>query len=305
MPLISDLKETFRRWNDNKASLMAAGVAYYGALSFFPLLLTLISGVGLILQFTAAGQNAEQQLLEAVGNQMSAQLQQQIASALDQVRSGANTGGPLGLITLLFGAMAIFVQLDSAFDVIWDVEPQKSKGILAAVRRVVFQRGVAFIMLLALGLILMVVQVAGITVTAVANMTDTILPGSARLWNYAKILLPLVLNSAIFTLIYRLLPKAPVTWKQAVHGGLFAGIVWEIGRQVLTHFLVGTKYSNAYGVVGSFIAVMLWIYYAVAVLFLGAQYGQSICTRDQNDDQASKARDTDSSSTSMAKGLRR
>ena len=78
MQIISDLKDTFRRWSDDNGSLMAAGVAYYGALSFFPLLLTLISGIGLMLQFTVAGQNAEQQLLEAVGNQMSAELQQHI-----------------------------------------------------------------------------------------------------------------------------------------------------------------------------------------------------------------------------------
>ncbi len=279
MQIISDLKDTFRRWSDDNGSLMAAGVAYYGALSFFPLLLTLISGIGLMLQFTVAGQNAEQQLLEAVGNQMSAELQQHIASALDQVRSGANMGGPVGLMTLLFGAMAIFVNFDSAFDVIWNVDPPESKGMLAAVKRVIFQRGLAFVMLLGLGVILIVVQVAGIAISAAAEMSDSLLPGGERLWTFGRVLLPLILNSAVFTLIYRLLPKPSVSWKEALQGGAFAGVVWEVGRQVLTLFLVGTKYSSAYGVVGSFIAVMLWIYYAVTVLFLGAEYIQSISAR--------------------------
>jgi len=279
MQIISDLKDTFRRWSDDNGSLMAAGVAYYGALSFFPLLLTLISGIGLMLQFTVAGQNAEQQLLEAVGNQMSAELQQHIASALDQVRSGANMGGPVGLMTLLFGAMAYSVNFDSAFDVIWNVDPPESKGMLAAVKRVIFQRGLAFVMLLGLGVILIVVQVAGIAISAAAEMSDSLLPGGERLWTFGRVLLPLILNSAVFTLIYRLLPKPSVSWKEALQGGAFAGVVWEVGRQVLTLFLVGTKYSSAYGVVGSFIAVMLWIYYAVTVLFLGAEYIQSISAR--------------------------
>jgi len=280
--ILSNLKKMFARWNDDNGSLMAAGVAYYGALSFFPLLLTLISGVGLILQFTAAGQNAEQQLLEAVGNQMSARLEQHIATALDQVRSGANTGGPVGLLTLLFGAMAIFVHFEAAFDVIWNVQPPESKGMLAAVRRVVFHRGMAFVMLLGLGVILIAVQVAGVALAAAAEFSDSVLPGANRVWNYGQMAFPFVVNTAIFTLVYRFLPKTRVAWKEAAQGGLFAGIAWEIGRQVLTHFLVGTKYSSAYGVVGSFIAVMLWIYYAVTILFLGAEYIQTICERCEN-----------------------
>jgi membrane protein len=57
-----------------------------------------------------------------------------------------------------------------------------------------------------------------------------------------------------------------------------AAVVWEIGRMILAAFLIGNKYS-AYGVVGSFIAVMLWIYYASTVVFLGAEYVQVICRR--------------------------
>ena len=182
-------------------------------------------------------------------------------------------------MTLLFGAMAIFVNFDSAFDVIWNVDPPESKGMLAAVKRVIFQRGLAFVMLLGLGVILIVVQVAGIAISAAAEMSDSLLPGGERLWTFGRVLLPLILNSAVFTLIYRLLPKPSVSWKEALQGGAFAGVVWEVGRQVLTLFLVGTKYSSAYGVVGSFIAVMLWIYYAVTVLFLGAEYIQSISAR--------------------------
>ncbi len=279
MQIIGNLKETFRRWGDDNGSLMAAGVAYYGALSFFPLLLTLISGAGLILQFTTAGQNAEQQMLDAVGQQMSAELEQHIATALDQVRSGANTGGPIGLISLLIGAMAIFVQFDAAFDVIWNTGASETKGAVAAVKRLILHRGVAFLMLIGLGVVLITIQVVGVAMTAAAQISDSILPSGNRLWSFARFVLPPILNGLIFTLIYKWLPRVPVAWKEAVQGGIFAAVVWEVGRQLLTHFLVGTKYSSAYGVVGSFIAVMLWIYYGVSVLFLGAEYVQSVCAK--------------------------
>ncbi len=275
--LVNNVQRIWKRWTDDNGSLLAAGVAYYGALSFFPLILTLISGVGLLLEFTSAGRNAETELLNAVGSQLSPALQVHVAAALDEVRSGAQTTGPIGLITLLFGAMAIFVQFETAFDVIWNVEPPESRGILAAVWRVIFHRGLAFLMLCGLGVLLLVILILGIALSAATAYSTTILPMTDRLWAVVRLCLPMVLDAGVFTLTYRWLPKVHVRWSEAIRGGIFASIIWEIGRFLLTHFLIGTRYSNAYGVVGSFIAVMLWVYYAVTVLFLGAEYIQCVC----------------------------
>jgi uncharacterized BrkB/YihY/UPF0761 family membrane protein len=53
---------------------------------------------------------------------------------------------------------------------------------------------------------------------------------------------------------------------------MLAAAIWEIGRQILASLLIGTRYTAAYGVLGSFIGLMLWCYYGVAVLLLGAEY---------------------------------
>lgn len=274
-----NLPKTWQRFNDDNGSLLAAGVAYYGAVSFFPLLLTLISGVGLVMQFTAVGQNAEAQLLETVGTQFSPALEQHVATAMEQVRDGAGMSGRIGLVTLLFGAIAIFIQLENAFDVIWNVDPPKSKGVINAVKRVIFQRFLAFLMLLSLGILLLAILIVGITLEVVAERSQNVVPGGDLLWKFTQLALPVILNAAILTLIYYWLPKPTVRWSEALRGGIFASITWEIGRNVLTHFLVGAKYSSAYGVVGSFIAVLLWIYYAMTVLFFGAEYIQCICRK--------------------------
>ncbi|HWC88066.1 MAG TPA: hypothetical protein VG433_00360, partial [Pirellulales bacterium] len=47
-------------------------------------------------------------------------------------------------------------------------------------------------------------------------------------------------------------------------------------RQVLAVMVIGGRYS-AYGVVGTFIAMMVWVYYAAAVLFLGAEFVKVTC----------------------------
>ena len=53
---------------------------------------------------------------------------------------------------------------------------------------------------------------------------------------------------------------------------MLAAAIWEIGRQILASLLIGTRYAAAYGVLGSFIGLMLWCYYGVAVLLLGAEF---------------------------------
>jgi membrane protein len=86
--------------------------------------------------------------------------------------------------------------------------------------------------------------------------------------------LSVVLFWIVLSCIYRVLPKAPVRWSDAIAGAWLAAVTWELGRQALAYLLIGDRYS-AFGLIGSFIAVMLWIYYACMVLFLGAEYVQA------------------------------
>jgi membrane protein len=51
-----------------------------------------------------------------------------------------------------------------------------------------------------------------------------------------------------------------------------ASVLWEIGRQVLAAYVVGDKLPTAYGLIGSFMAIMLWTYYAMIVVLFGAAY---------------------------------
>ena len=82
----------------------------------------------------------------------------------------------------------------------------------------------------------------------------------------------IVLNAVVFTLLYRALPRVRIAWKFAIRGGIVAAGIWEIGRQILASVVIGQHYTSAYGIIGSMLAIMLWIYYAAAVVFVGAEY---------------------------------
>jgi membrane protein len=270
----------YKRWQDDDGPLMSAAVAYYLGLSLFPLLMILISGVGWVLGSTAEGQDARQRVLDTVGEHASPIVADYVRQVLDQVRDHSSAGGRIGIIGLLLVAMAAFVQFERAFDRMWNLPPRQNRGLLAGIRWAVWERGVAFVLLLALAALVVLVFVAGLAVSAVAEHSTEIWTGFGAMIPMLRTVITLSLNAGLMTLLYRWLPRRTVAWKSAVRGGLLAAILWEVGRQLLAAVVIGQKYSNAYGVVGAFIAILLWCYYAVAVMFLGAEYVQETSSND-------------------------
>jgi len=268
------LKRTCRRWRQDDGSLLVASVAYYAAFSLFPLLLILIAVLGFVLRFSSTAQDSQQRLLALLANNTSAVLADQVAGALAEIRTKAVLSGPLGLITLLVGAIGIFVHVEKAFDRIWGIHGSGSEGVVAAIRNVLFHRARAFLMLVGLGFLILAAFVAGMAVSALQPLAAAV-PGGGFAWNAVQILASVTLNWLLFAAVYKVVPKPRVRWSEAIRGGLVAAVLWEVCRQVLALVLVGRKYS-AYGVVGSLIAVMFWIYVAVGVLFFGAEYARVI-----------------------------
>ncbi len=264
------LKQTARHWREDDGNLLAAAVAYYATLSFFPLLLILVSVLGLMLRFSGGTRDAQRELLTLLAEKTAPVLAGHVENVLDEIGAGAVISGPLGLVALLLAAIGIFTQFERAFDRIWKVDRRPAKGIIAAVRHTLFRRLRAFLMLLGVGLLVFAGFIGGMAVSAVGRFAPD-LPGGRLAWNLIHVAGGVVLNWLLFTLIYKVLPKVRVRWSEASRGGLVAAVLWEAARQLLAIVLLSRKYS-AYRVVGSLIGLMLWIYVASSVLFLGAEY---------------------------------
>lgn len=269
--LVSRIAAACSRWIEDDGPLMAAAIAYYVALSFFPLLLTLIAGIGLFFKFTDSGQDAQQAVLLLVQNHLSRSAAESVRQALDQVRDASTFHGPIAFFVMLFSSIASFVQLQQAFDRIARLKTQH-KGLLSAVRMVLFERLIAFLMLCGLGLVMLALFVTTLVLTGMESYTVGVLPWLGHFRRPLQIGIDLVLNACLFTVLYRVIPKSPASLKISFRGGLLAAVIWEAGRQILASLLIGTKYTDAYGVLGSFIGLMLWCYYAVALFLLGAEY---------------------------------
>ncbi len=259
------------KWQQDDGLTWAASLAYYAALSFFPLIMVLISGLGFVLEFSHAAQIKQDQILKLLGDQTSPTLADFGRQVLAGVQTNAAISGPVGLATLILAAIGIFIQLEAAFDRIWKTNGSGQKrSMWRLILNVLIQRLRAFLFLLAVGALVLVAFIANMVVTGVSRYAQQ-LPMGTSLLQLIQLAVGGFLNGLMFTLLYKVLPKRAVDWKQAIGGGLVAGVAWEIGRQLLAHFLIGRNYT-AYGVVGSFIVMMLWFYYASMVLLFGAEF---------------------------------
>lgn len=273
------LWETVSRWLADDGPLLSAAVAYYIALSLFPLLLILISALGTLAQYTRVGAGAEEQILQAVAQQGSPTLAENVRTTFAGVKEGAGTGGPIGILTLLIAAMAIFAQFEQAFDKIWNVPASEAQGLWNTAKHLLLNRLRAFVMLLGVGLFVVAIFITTFVLASIEKYASHALPGGERIWWWPEVAASLILNAAAFTIVYKTLPKIPIRWSEAARGAAVAAVVWEVGRQVLANYVIGGRYTSAYGVVGALLAIMLWGYYAVTVIFLGAEYIQTFCAR--------------------------
>jgi membrane protein len=270
--ILSLIQQSVDKYGRDAGSWLAGAMAYYAAFSLFPLVLVLISVMGFLLRFSPGAKDARTEALALVANNASPALAALLNQVLSAVQAQAGVTGPFGLIVLLIGAGGIFAALDGAFDRLWDVPVPTTGGILATVRMILFQRLAGFVLLLALGGLVVAAFIAGLVITAVGTYAEQ-LPLGRPGWQLVQALINVGVNILVLSAIYKVLPKPYVRWQDALAGALFSAIVWELGRIVLALILAGQSFS-AYGVVGAFIALMAWIYYACSIFFIGAELVQ-------------------------------
>jgi membrane protein len=230
--------------------------------------------MGLFLQFTRMGSDAEKYLLELAAMHMSEDVERQVRDVLVHLRNHSVITGPTGLVATIMAAMGVFAQLDRGMDRIWRIPPRRSANLRGTATRVFRDRLGAFLMLVSLGGMVIGLFLFNTLWIQVQSVTSATLPHWTHLGSMGGVLNTYLATSLLFACAYRWLPRKPVGWLDAVRGGLLAALIWEMGRMLLEAVWIGMRYTTAYGAIGSFIALLLWCYYGVSIFFLGAEYVQ-------------------------------
>lgn len=270
---LSLMKETFDEWNRDKAPRLAAALAYYTAFSIAPLLIVVIALVGLIYGQEAVRGQLDNQIQGLVGAQAAAAIQELVAGA-----NHPDTGiiaSIIGVVTLMLGAAGLFGQLQDALNTVWGVEPKPNQGLMATIR----SRLLSFTMVLGIGFLLLVSLVISAALSAINAWMSSLLPFSPVILQVINLIVSLAVITGLFSLIYKVLPDVKIAWRDVTLGAFVTAVLFTIGKFLIGLYLGQSSIASSYGAAGSFVVLLLWIYYSAQILLFGAEFTQVFARR--------------------------
>jgi membrane protein len=267
--IFSLLRQTFQEWNEDNAPRLAAALSYYIAFSLAPLLVLIISLLGFLLQEDLAREQVLTQVSRTVGPQ-AAELLSGIIDSLRQPASGI-ISTLLGIAALVFGALSTFEQLKGALNTVWDVPPEKLR---VGARGFVLTKLISFGMVVVIGLLLLISLVISTVLNAFDSYISSLFPGAPFLLSVMNTVVSFGMIVVVFALIYRILPDVRLEWRDVWIGAAITALLFVIGKAALSLYLGTTGTTSAYGAAGSFVLILLWIYYSAQIVLFGAEFTQ-------------------------------
>ena len=262
---IDVLQDAGIRWSDGDSLRLAASQAYVMLLALFPLLIVILSVAHRILRDSLS---TRIYLLSFIDGSNSPLIRDAIFEGIDgaQKTSGSGRGLVIGIVTGMFTAGGVFVELDTSFNRIFGF-PKLTSGVRAAVQETLRER--LYGALLVGGLVLLLLST--IIASTVLNAITKYLPTSvAILATVISLASSLTLLTGGLTLCYKIIPDVKVPWRSAAWGALVASVLFHLLRALFGWLTVHITSYAAYGVVGSVITVMFWFYLTGCILLFGA-----------------------------------
>lgn len=259
------LKETWDKWNADKAPRLGAALAYYTIFSLAPLLLVLIAIVGFVFGPQAAQGQIQKQIDGLVGHVAAAAIQEIVKSAHHPGTGAVAT--IIGIATIVLGAAGFFGQLQDALNTIWGVAPKPGLGFMVLIR----QRLLSFFMVVGTGFLLLASLAVTTWLEALNNYVNSSLPLPPWVLQVLNFTVSFGVITLLFAMIFRGLPDAEIAWRDVWMGSAVTALLFVVGKWGLGLYLSHST-GSAITLVGSLTALLVWIYYAAQILFFGAEF---------------------------------
>ncbi|MBZ5586917.1 MAG: YihY/virulence factor BrkB family protein, partial [Acidobacteriia bacterium] len=243
-----------------------------------PLLLLVISIVGLVFGRQAVQHEIQGQIQGLIGRGPASEVGSMVQSAGQHASTGV-VGAALGIVALLFGATGAFSQLQSSLNLIWRVKPDPQAG---GVKSFLSHRILSMGMILAIAFLLLVSLAVSAALSALGGFVAGLLPQgfSGPLLHGIEFIVSLAIVAALFAAMFAVLPDAKIRWRDVWLGAWITSVLFTVGKFLIGLYLGHSGAATAYGAAGSLVLVVLWIYYSSIILLLGAEFTEVWATRN-------------------------
>ena len=275
------LQETYESWREDRAIRLGAGLAYYAVFAAVPLLSSAIGVAGIV--FSEAQIKAFLvESLELILSNVPDDTVGFVTRLADSVGSSEVSGGLalIGAVVAILGASLLFVALQDALNVIWDIP------VRAGLRFTLRRRLIAFGIVLMAGAAL----VASIAVQAVALVVDQIFGGNiGEILDLNDLLVSVAtwgLGWLAIALLFQLLIEEHLGWVNTLVVSALIGLLMILGTWLVGIYFGRWGTASFSGVSGGVVVVLTWFYYLAQIFIAGAELLKTLEVRTRRTQQA-------------------
>ncbi|NID15140.1 YihY/virulence factor BrkB family protein [Luteibacter yeojuensis] len=249
-------------FSDDELITRAAALSFYAALSFAPLLLLLVWLVSML--HPAWRGELSVALAGVVGERAAEALNVVIDSAKSHPKLG-DLAGIIGIGVTLFGASAVFAQLQGTLDRVWRVKAKPGEAVGAWLRA----RARAFALLGGITFMLIISFI-------VSALIQALVRGDGVVWKVLEYAISVLVFVSAFGAMYKVLPDALIDWSEALIGAVLTTVLFLAGKFAIGLYIQYADVGGAYGPAGAFIVLLTWTYYSSIIVLMGAELTRGV-----------------------------
>ena len=247
---------------------LSAALAYYTVFSVGPLLIVVVFICSFFFGKEAIEGSVYGQIQSFVGHDAALQLQEIIKNAA--IAGKGKVAAIIGIVTLVIGATTMFAEMQDSINMIWGLKtkPKKSAWIILLKNRLL-----SFGVIASLGFLLLVSLSVSAVIEAISTRLQAQFPELTVVALYIlNIIITFVIISALFGVIFRVLPDAKIKWKDVMAGAVATAVLFMVGKFAISFYISKSNIGTTYGTAGSLVILLVWIYYSSVILYFGAEF---------------------------------
>jgi membrane protein len=259
------LWETTTEWLKDDASFLAAALAYFGVFSLVPLFIIVL----VLLNYLFNVNLLSGELVNQAHDLAVKQAPKVAGEIIDQAggRAASTSFTVFSILTMLFGAAGLFVQIKRSLKVIWKLPDEE-----IPLWEMILSYLTSFVLIALVALLLLATSLVTAFLLPVGRQIEDSLPIHLGFLHMLTFFISFLFVTVLFAITYKILAGVELGWREVIPGSALASLLFAIGNFVIETYVGIVNVGSAYGAAGSLVVFLFWIYYSAQIFLFGAEF---------------------------------
>ena len=250
---------------ENKNTTLAAAIAFYTMFSFSPILIITMNLISLFVQRSFA----EKEIINKINYWISPKAAAVVNSVFESGAANNLYASVISFLLLFYASTFVFTELNMAFDNILGVKRRanKKEKIIDFLKT----KAKVFLLVPFTSFVFMLTLFSDLLIKGLEETLESFFQAEISTLNYLNDLISYILIVLVVMGLLHFLPSKNLKFIPLLAGSLVSSFFFIIGKNLLALYLSSALVTSFYGKAGSLVVVILWVYYSVQMLLLGAE----------------------------------